>query len=126
MKYIVKTEKSIDQAQADLEEATVAHKFGVLHTYDLRATMKNKGVDFDREVRVLEVCNPHHAHTALSADIEVNLALPCRLSVWENDGQHYIGMLKPSALLQTVSEAPLDDLANEVEETMIKIIEAAR
>jgi len=126
MKYVVKTDKSIDQAQADLEEATDANKFVVLHTYDLRATMKSKGVDFDREVRVLEVCNPHHAKTAMSADIEVNLALPCRLSVWGQEGQHYIGMLKPSALLQTVSEAPLQDLANDVEETLIKLIEAAR
>jgi|FLOH01.1.fsa_nt_gi uncharacterized protein (DUF302 family) len=126
MKYIVKTEKSIDQAAADLVEATVAHKFGVLHVYDLRATMESKGVAFDREVRVLEVCNPHHAHTALSADIEVNLALPCRISVWENGGVHYIGMLKPSVLLQTVSDAPLADLAAEVEETMVKIIDAAR
>ena len=126
MKYIVKTEKSIDQAVADLEEATVAHKFGVLHVYNLRATMESKGVDFDREVRVLEVCNPHHAHTALSADIEVNLALPCRISVWENNGEHFIGMLKPSVLLQTVSDAPLEGLAAEVESTMIKIIESAR
>lgn len=126
MKYIVTTEKSIDQAVADLETATAAHKFGVLHVYNLRATMESKGVDFDREVRVLEVCNPHHAKTALSADMEVNLALPCRISVWENEGIHYIGMLKPSVLLQTVSDAPLEELASAVEETMIKIIEAAR
>ncbi len=126
MKYIVTTEKGIDQAVADLEEATVENKFGVLHKYDLRATMKSKGVEFDREVRVLEVCNPHHAKTALSTDIEVNLALPCRLSVWEDQGVHYIGMLKPSKLLEAVTDAPLDDLAAEVEATMIKIIEAAR
>lgn len=126
MKYIVTTEKSVDQAAADLETAVPEHKFGVLHTYDLRATMKSKGVDYDREVRVLEVCNPHHAKTALTADMEVNMALPCRLSVWEDGEQTYIGMLQPTALLQVVTDADLGELAEEVEQTMIRIIDDAR
>tara|TARA_R110002074_G_scaffold388706_2_gene571559 strand:- start:1015 stop:1179 length:165 start_codon:yes stop_codon:yes gene_type:complete len=40
MKYIVETEKSVDQAEADLSAAVQRHKFGVLHTYDLQDTMR--------------------------------------------------------------------------------------
>jgi uncharacterized protein (DUF302 family) len=126
MKYIVTTDKSVDQAVADLESAAAAQKFGVLHKYDLRAIMDSKGVDFDREVRVLEVCNPYHARTALDADMEANMALPCRISVWEEGGRNHIGMLRPTALLQAISTAPLQALATEVEQAMLKMIDSAR
>ncbi|MBC8442209.1 MAG: hypothetical protein H8D87_21295 [Deltaproteobacteria bacterium] len=46
MKHIVVTQKSIDQVSKDLEAAVIRNKFGVLHIHDLKATMKNKGVDF--------------------------------------------------------------------------------
>jgi len=51
MKHIVATEKTIEQAAKDLEEAVTRNKFGVLHIHDLKATMKNKGIDFPHECR---------------------------------------------------------------------------
>ncbi|MBU0463123.1 MAG: hypothetical protein KKD21_08605 [Proteobacteria bacterium] len=38
MKYIVTTEKSIEQAVKNLEEAVTRNKFGVLHIHDLKTT----------------------------------------------------------------------------------------
>ena len=61
MKYIVETQKSIEQASEDLIQAVSDHKFGVLHIHNLKETLNNKGVEYDKECRVFEVCNPHKA-----------------------------------------------------------------
>ena len=38
------------------------------------------------ECRVLEVCNPRQAAAVLSSDMRLNMALPCRLSVYTESG----------------------------------------
>ena len=45
MYYISGTEKSFDQAVADLDAAVRKHGFGVLHVHDLGGTLRSKGVD---------------------------------------------------------------------------------
>jgi uncharacterized protein (DUF302 family) len=127
MKFIVNTNKSIDQASADLETAVVSNQFGVLHVHDLKATMKKKGVDFPNECRILEVCNPHKANAVLSSDMSLNMALPCRISVWEEESRVYIGTLEPTKLLSVLSDDPgLKQIASEVEATIKKIIDQAK
>lgn len=127
MKYIVTTEKTIEQAVKDLEEAVTRNKFGVLHIHDLKTTMKNKGIDFPHECRIFEVCNPQKANAVLTNDISLNMALPCRISVWEENGQVKIGTLKPTALLSVLSDAEeLKSIAKEVEDTIITIIDETK
>ncbi|NCT41826.1 MAG: DUF302 domain-containing protein, partial [Alphaproteobacteria bacterium] len=86
MKHIVDTKKTIEQAATDLHDAVTAHSFGVLHSYNLKETLKSKGIDLPRECRIFEICNPHQASAILSEDMELNMALPCRISVWDNEG----------------------------------------
>lgn len=127
MKYIVSTTKSIDQATKDLKEAVVKNKFGVLHIHDLKATMKKKGVDFPNECRIFEVCNPQKANAVLTNDMSLNMALPCRISVWEENNETKIGTLEPSKLLSVLSDSEeLARIAKEVEESIIDIIEDAK
>jgi uncharacterized protein (DUF302 family) len=127
MKYIVESQKSLDQAATDLEAAVAKHQFGVLHVHDLQATLRNKGIDFPNGCKVFEVCNPHKANTVLNEDMSLNMALPCRISVWEEDGTTKIGMLSPKALLSALSDSPvLAKVAEEVEATAIDIINDAK
>jgi uncharacterized protein (DUF302 family) len=117
----------VEQAAADLETAVAAHQFGVLHVHDLRATMKKKGVDFPHECRIFEVCNPQQAKKVLSEDMSMNMALPCRISVWEESGITRIGMLRPAELLSMLSQSPvLAQVAEEVDEVTTRIINDAR
>jgi uncharacterized protein (DUF302 family) len=127
MKYVVETDKSVEQAVADVEAAAKAHQFGVLHIHNLQQTMKNKGVDFPNECQILEICNPHKAHAVLTADMSLNMALPCRISVYSENGQTKIGMIKPKAMLAVLSDSKdLLAVAQEVEDATIAIIEAAK
>lgn len=124
MKYVRDTDKSVDEAVSDVEAAVQRHGFGVLHTYDFKATLRSKGFDLADECRVLEVCNPRQASEILRTDMSVNMALPCRISVYEDGGQTRIGMIRPTALLKLVSEsAGLASSAEEVERTIVAIID---
>ena len=126
MKYIRETQKSVDQAVADLTGTITAHKFGVLHVHNIYQTLNNKGVPFDHQVQVLEVCNPRQAAKVLTDDMDMNMALPCRVSVYEKDGKTLIGMINPSYMLKMMSESlVMAEVATEVESVLKSAIDEA-
>lgn len=127
MKYIVESDKEIDQAATDLEAAVKNNGFGVLHVYDLQAILKSKGIEFQHECRVFEVCNPQKANEILTHDISLNMALPCRISIWEEGGKTRLGMVSPKASLEMLSDSSdLAALAGDVEQSMRAMIEEAK
>lgn len=125
MLYVITSDKSLDQVCSDLGEAVVAHKFGLMATHNLRETMAKKGVDFDRECRVFEVCNPHQAKRVLESRMEVSTALPCRISVFEEDGKVKLATMKPSMMLGIFDAPDLDPVAAEVETSIMAIMQDA-
>lgn len=127
MKYIVETPKSVEQAVADLQAAVQRHKFGVLHIHNLQETLKKKGVDLPNACQILEICNPQRANEVLSEDMDLNMALPCRVSVYSEGGKTKIGMLKPSTMLKALSDSPtLAAVAQDVEKSIIEMISEAK
>jgi len=124
MQYIVTTNKTIDQVVSDLETVVTKYGFGILHVHNLKQTMNNKGVAFDNECRILEICNPHKAKYILTQDMGLNMVLPCKISVYEDQEQNKIGTLLPTALLGTLSDAAqLQEIAKEVEAISKAIID---
>jgi uncharacterized protein (DUF302 family) len=126
MYYITESDKPFEQAAADLEAAVRRNGFGVLHIHNLGSTLRSKGMDFDQQCKVFEVCNPEQAARVLTADMRMNMALPCRISVYTQDGRTMIGMIKPTQALSALSQDPvLSQVAREVEaKTMLMIDEA--
>lgn len=126
MKQIWTASGSVTEAKDRLTEALMKRKFGVLHVHNLKATLNSKGVAFDTECEVLEVCNPGQAARVLGEDIDLNMALPCRVSVYEKGGKTQIGMMSPKAMLEELSDSPvLRDVAAEVEDVLVEAIEEA-
>ena len=105
MLYVTDTPKDVATATRDLEEAVKRNKFGVLHVHDLQKTLREKGVDFPNACRILEVCNPQRAVQVLTGNMGMNMALPCRISVYQEGGKTKIGMIRPTALLVFVRPA---------------------
>ena len=127
MYYIVETEKTFEQASVDLEQAVKNASFGVLHIHDLGQTLRGKGVDFEANCRVFEVCNPVQAARVMSIDMQLNMALPCRISVYTEAGKTKIGLIKPVPMLSALSDNPeLLEIAKEVEGQLIQMIDTAR
>jgi uncharacterized protein (DUF302 family) len=126
MYYTATTAKTVAAAAADLERAARKRGYGVLHSYDLRATLESKGVPLDNDVVVLEVCNPQRAGEVLATDTSLSVALPCRVSIYEQGGQTTIGMMRPGPLLELLSsEKRLAAIASDVEEALKDAIDEA-
>lgn len=127
MKYIVESQKSVEQAVSDLQAAVVRHGFGVLHIHNLQETLRKKGVDFPNACQILEICNPQSAKAVLMEDMEMNMALPCRVSVYSEDGKTRIGMIKPTAMLKTLTDSPaMEAIAQDVEAAIVQMVNEAR
>lgn len=127
MYYQVETSKTFEQAVADLEAAVKNHQFGVLHVHDLGTTLRSKGIDFTENCKVLEVCNPGKAAEVLAIDMRLNMALPCRLSVFTQDNTVFIGMIEPAKMLGMLSTDPtLTQIAKDVEDQLIEMIKEAQ
>ena len=127
MYYIVETEKSFEQASEDLESAVGRHGFGVLHVHDLGGTLRSKGIEFEEQCKVFEVCNPVQAAKVLSTDMRLNMALPCRISVFTDNGKTKIGLIKPVQMLSALSEEPaLVEVSEEVEAKTIQMVDEAK
>ena len=75
---------------------------------------------------MFEVCNPQQAAKVLAADMALNMALPCRISVYTQAGKTPIGMIRPEAMLNALSSNPAPaDVARQVEDSTVAIIKAA-
>ena len=127
MYYIVETSKSFAQAAEDLDAAVKAHQFGVLHVHDIGNTLRSKGVEFAEQCKVFEVCNPAQAAKVLASDMRLNMALPCRISVYTEKGVTYLGLITPVKMLSSLSQDPaLAPVAKEVEDKTILMIDEAK
>lgn len=127
MYYTVDTEKSFETASADLDAAVKRHGFGVLHVHNIGNTLRGKGVAFNEECNVFEVCNPGQAARVLSSDMRLNMALPCRISVYTEKGKTRIGTISPEKMLAMLSkDEALSKVAREVEEKVIQMIDEAK
>ncbi|MBI4589397.1 MAG: DUF302 domain-containing protein [Candidatus Rokubacteria bacterium] len=125
MLHVVESKKALTQVMADLEAAVARHKFGILGQHNLKETMAKKGVEFARECRIVEVCNPHQAKKVLEANLEISTALPCRISVYEEGGRTKLATIKPTAMIALYPNPELKGVAGEVEATLTAIMEEA-
>ena len=119
------TEKTVSEVAAALQAAVQANHFGVMQVHNLKETMAKKGVEFARECLIFEVCQPQQAKKVLDRDMSVSTALPCRISIYEEGSKTILATLKPTTLLAMFNAPQLAGVAQEVEETIVKIMKEA-
>lgn len=119
------TNKTFDEAVDALKASLKPYSFGVLWEMNFKDKLQEKGLEFDTDFKVLEVCNPSKAKTVLDSDISAGYFLPCKMAVYSKDGQIYIGMLKPTTLIEIYGNHSLDGVAEEVEHDLIAAITEA-
>lgn len=125
--YTVTTDKTIDEAIASLEQHLKENQFGILWQLDIPSKLQEKGVDsYTTPYRVLEVCNPHEAGRVLNIDQLVGYFLPCKITVYESEGQTKIGLPKPTSLVSMLNNDELKQIADNIEKTLIKVLEDSK
>jgi RNA polymerase-binding transcription factor DksA/uncharacterized protein (DUF302 family) len=126
MYYVVSTAKSPADAARDLEASVQKHQFGVLHVHDLKETLTRRGYPLAPQCKIFEVCNPQQASQVLERDLRLNMALPCRISVFEENGVTKIGTILPSETLRMLShDREIGVVAAAVEKTIKAVIDDA-
>lgn len=119
------TERSFEAALESLKSALGPYGFGVLWEMNFKDKLQEKGFDFEPNFKVLEVCNPSKAEKVLKADISAGYFLPCKMVVYEKDKTIFIGMLKPTSLIELHGNSRLTHVAEEVERDLIAAITQA-
>jgi len=119
------SEKTVSETAAALQTAVAANHFGVMQVHNLKETMAKKGVEFAHECLIFEVCQPQQAKKVLDENMSVSAALPCRISIYEEDGKTILATLKPTTLLAMFDTPQLEGVAQEVEATIVKIMQEA-
>lgn len=121
----ITTDKTVTETAAALQLAVTAHQFGVMQVHNLTETMQKKGVEFNHDCLIFEVCQPQQAKKVLEANMSVCTALPCRISIYQEDGKTTLASLKPTTLLAMFDSPKLKDVAQEVEKTLVQIMKDA-
>lgn len=125
MQYIEKSNKSVQEVVDTILATVPNYKFGVLHIHNVKETLKSKGVDFNKECQILDICNPAYAKQFLETDMSLSVIMPCKISVYTDEGLTTIAM---NSLVQLVDDINPDliELAQEIQEILLNIIEEVK
>jgi len=125
MHYIEQSEKSVQKVVDTIQEIVSNYSFGVLHIHNVKNTLNSKGIDFENECQILDVCNPKVAKEFLSSDMSLSVIMPCKISVYKDEGITNIAM---NSLTQLIDDINPDfiELAQSTQETLLKIIDEAK
>ncbi|AST91687.1 MULTISPECIES: DUF302 domain-containing protein [Bacillaceae] len=124
--YTAVTDKNMEKAIKSLEESLKEEKFGVLWSFDLKKKFQEKGLEFHKEFKVLEVCNPHEAQRVLNENEMAGYFLPCKIVVYDdNHGKTKIGMPKPTALISLLNDEKMKQFAQDIEDRLISCINSS-
>jgi uncharacterized protein (DUF302 family) len=119
------TGKTVNETATALHAAVQANQFDVMQVHNLKETMVKKGVEFERECLIFEVCQPRQAKKVLDENMSVSTALPCRISIYEESGKTILASLRPTILLGMFDSPQLKGVAKEVEDTIVRIMTEA-
>jgi len=125
MNYTVTTSKTVNEAVDAIQNNVKEYQFGVLHIHDVKSTLNEKGVAFTNECKILDICNPHKAKELLSTDMIMSMALPCKITVYTDNKETKISMLKPTSMFPKFN-SDIDEMAKDIELSLKNIIEQSK
>lgn len=125
MSYYMNTtiNTNFEQAIQLVTEALKKEGFGVLSEIDIKEKLKEKlDVDF-RKYTILGACNPPNAYKALQQEDKIGTMLPCNVILQELDhNQIEVAAVNPVASMMAVENPNLAEIANEIKEKLMRVI----
>jgi uncharacterized protein (DUF302 family) len=122
MLFEIASQKTLAQIEEGIQASAARHGFGVIAVHNLKETMRKKGVDFEGECLIFEVCNPHQAKKVLEANGSISTALPCRISAYRSGAGFKLATILPTAMLALFGNPELDPVAREVEDVILAMM----
>ena len=94
MYYIVDSDKSFYEATTDLVPVIQRLGLNVLQVHYLGGMLDSKDIEFDDECQVFEIGNPRLVEKVLAIETRLSAALPWRISVYTENGNTKIAVLR--------------------------------
>lgn len=120
--FELKSEKGFDDTLASLMENLVAEGFGVLWSFDLGEKLMMHGSTKEYKCMVLEICNPAKAVEAVELNPDAAYFLPCKVVVFERAEVVFVGMIRPSLMMELLGDQELMAVAHDVERHLKRAI----
>lgn len=121
--YIKEVSLSFDETIEQLTKNLAEEKFGVLSTIPLSEKFRDKGLDFDGRLTILDVCNPIEAFSVYKINpLAINF-LPCKFVIREFNRQVTIEMIRPTELITLMPNDALLKFARVIEDKLISVSE---
>lgn len=121
--YTKETDRDLDEVGKRLEQAVRQRNFSVLDVVDIKENLNSRGIAFIPGCRIYEVCNPRMVKKVLENNMAISTALPCRISIYEEDGITKVSTILPAVLLNIFHATTLWTVANQVEIDIKTIID---
>lgn len=107
------TSLSMADAEARLRDALKAEGFGVLTEVDVQSVLREKiGAEVE-PYRILGVCNPHLAHTAMQAWKGFGLIAPCHVAIYDEGDHRTVIAFDPAGVAEVRERPELAAIAEE-------------
>ena len=122
--YIVKTEKSFDEAVVSVLKAVEQKGWTLFQIYDIKERLAVKGFS-QKPLKIIEICSGKYANQFLNKNRLISLCMPCKINVLEENGKVKIVGMKPTMISQLFSEVEKKE-AEQVEKDVIEMVDNAR
>ena len=100
--YSITSEQSIEQVTEKIPAACEQNKFALLHTYVYHDIVESKGFPIQRKVYIYEICQAKTAAGMLTYFPHFSIFMPCKLAVYEDNGQTVISTLNMGDALNEI------------------------
>jgi uncharacterized protein (DUF302 family) len=103
--------QSIEKIAQHVPAACEKSKFALLQTYNYHEIVESKGFPIKRKVFIYEICQAKIAAKMLTTNPEFSIFMPCKIAIYENDGQTIISTMNMEIMLKAIQDN--EELFNE-------------
>jgi len=121
--YVKESRKSFDDIVIALLRSIEKKSWALFQIYDIKERLAAKGFAHGR-TKVIELCSAKHASRALAKNPAASACMPCRISVFEENGKPFVAAMNPSAMAKILDGIREEDV-KEAEKEIIEIVEEA-
>lgn len=128
--YIVKVEKNVSYQDVvdSLQSAAQSKNFVSPAVFPLGEHMRQRGLPLEGVLEVRSYCSLGIGAEILMESPEFAVFAPCRIAIYEKQGQLYLALDRPTYALRHIKghSAKAEAAAKQMEETLIWIMDKAR
>ena len=101
--YKIISKQPIEQIIEKVPPACEKYKFALLQTYIYHEIVESKGFPIKRKVFIYEICQAKTAATMLTDFPHFSIFMPCKLAIYEENGNTVISTMNMEIMLKAVS-----------------------